>query len=331
MPADPAETEILPDQSSDAGMKVIFIAGYGHSGSTVLDSFLHQSPGVEGVGELYRARRHGQHFGRSRQCACGLAVSDCPYWAQVWRQWTQKVSPRDVDEYFDLQDRFERPRRSWPRLIYGNQRPGSDFGRYARLTARLYAAIGDVSGRGAIVDSSKIPIRAYALLKNPDIDLRLVHLVRDCRAVAWSMIKRARRARSDDSESATWESMITCRTAAAWIVANWQCDWVMSKAQSNRAALVRYEDFAGCPAQVGAELARMCELPGFDEIPDLTRTNRPRHTVAGNRLRKSKEITITPDLEWIESMPAGPRQLTWTLSGAMARRYGYSRESSLDG
>src|SRR5262245_30949351 len=61
---------------------------------------------------------------------------------------------------------------------------------YEHALASLYQAILDVSGCQVIVDSSKLPSHTLILARMPEIDLRLVHLVRDSRGVAYSASKR---------------------------------------------------------------------------------------------------------------------------------------------
>ncbi len=63
------------------------------------------------------------------------------------------------------------------------------FARYAEYTGALFNAIADLSGADVIVDSSKSPARALALSRTPGLDVRMLHLVRDVRGVAYSLRK----------------------------------------------------------------------------------------------------------------------------------------------
>ena len=55
---------------------------------------------------------------------------------------------------------------------------------------RLYRAIAVVGDTRVIVDSSKAPSTAFVLRAMPVLDLRLVHLIRDSRGVAYSWNKK---------------------------------------------------------------------------------------------------------------------------------------------
>jgi hypothetical protein len=74
------------------------------------------------------------------------------------------------------------------------------LGRMAEILRSLYSAIAQVSG-GVIVDSSKTPSYLFLLQRVEGIDLRLLHLVRDSRGVAYSTLKRIRRPETQAREA----------------------------------------------------------------------------------------------------------------------------------
>src|SRR6266498_4080255 len=62
-------------------LKVLYIAGAGRSGSTLLDGVLGQLDGFFAAGELRYLWERGLQ--ESRLCGCGVAVRDCPTWRAV--------------------------------------------------------------------------------------------------------------------------------------------------------------------------------------------------------------------------------------------------------
>jgi hypothetical protein len=54
------------------------------------------------------------------------------------------------------------------------------------MTILLFTAVARVAGREGVVDSSKNPVQALALSRSTEIDLTILHLMRDARGVAWS-------------------------------------------------------------------------------------------------------------------------------------------------
>src|SRR5580693_3305837 len=60
---------------------VIYIAGSGRSGSTLLERVLGEMPDFVNVGELIDLFR--RTAARGERCGCGLAFADCPFWKGV--------------------------------------------------------------------------------------------------------------------------------------------------------------------------------------------------------------------------------------------------------
>ena len=74
-----------PGAAGAAGraVPVLFIAGFGRSGSTLLDRLLGSTPGVHSGGELAAIWTHG--LVDDRLCSCGAPFSGCPFWRAVGR------------------------------------------------------------------------------------------------------------------------------------------------------------------------------------------------------------------------------------------------------
>ena len=174
-------------------MKVIYIMGAGHIGSTILDILLGAHPNIEGVGEVSKLHRSGWLCHDKRRCACGLSVNECPYWPKVRRTWADIVGGDEVARHVYLQKRFERSRSAWPRLVCNSFAVSANFIEYIYHVEALYQAIKLIGGKAAVVDSSLTPRRAYALTLSHKIDLRLIHLVRDGRGCIWSLMRPGKR------------------------------------------------------------------------------------------------------------------------------------------
>ena len=69
------------DEAKAAFPTVIYIAGSGRSGSTLLERVLGGMPGAVNVGELIDLFRRTAPLGE--RCGCGLAFPDCPFWSKV--------------------------------------------------------------------------------------------------------------------------------------------------------------------------------------------------------------------------------------------------------
>lgn len=185
-------------QCSD-GIKVLFIGGFGRSGSTLLELLLAQLDDFVAVGEVryiwWRSLKE------NHLCGCGQAFRSCQFWRNVIDEAFGGVQNLDVDGIQDLW-------RSTERIRYIRELTSRDmsaayrrrFEQYAQIEEKLFRAIAVVSRKKVIVDSSKVPSHGFVLNALANIDLNVLHLVRDSRAVAFSWMKRKRIVQSQENE-----------------------------------------------------------------------------------------------------------------------------------
>lgn len=309
--------------SEPAKLSVVYISGYGRSGTTVMDIALGQHPGIVGVGELATLTRHV--WRNDEYCACGSPVQACGFWTAVMARWTEGRDPRVVvDRYHDLQRQAENLL-SPASILRGTATNRRVLEPYAELTVRLFAAIRAVSGRDVVVDSSKMPGRALALASMPGIDLHVLHMVRDGRGVAWSLLKRYDRdVKAGLQREIKPKSLV--RTAARWSFVNLATEVIGARLGPERFIRVRYEDFtadaAGTLGQVGRQLG--LDLAATGAALKRGEPVRPMHQIAGNRLRMQGSINLIRDEAWRCDMPARKQAAFNRLCGWLLRRYGYT-------
>jgi len=300
-------------------VKVIYITGSGRSGSTLLSALLGPASSAIGVGELAKLPHSGWIDGE--YCACGLTVNCCPLWSEIREVWCRKTGA-EVHDLAQVQLAVERSRHLY-RLVFGAGR--NHFAEYGRLVGGVYDAIAEVSGAEIIIDASKNPLRALALNRIPTIDLRLIHLVRDVRGVAWSLMKRfAKDARSGVHQSIAGQSPLG--STAQWSLVNLMAEWAMSAMPHESRMRLRYEDLISRPASILDNLGQIADLEVREAVAkiDSSATITFGHMVAGNRVRMSPGESIKPDLEWRQVMDASVQRKLWIAAWPLMRRYGYA-------
>jgi hypothetical protein len=211
-------------------------------------------------------------------------------------------------------------------VLIEERRHSLKFVAYSQMTAALYEAIRDVGGISVIVDSSKRPIRTYALLANPRLDVRVIHIVRDGRGVIWSRLK----ARSRDVAAGVRsdrQATLPSRSTFHWVLANLESEWVARRAGANKTLRVTYESFVEHPDQVLRQISQVLgeDLSSLADRMANGGAMNPGHLVGGNRVRMSGRLALRPDLEWKVKLPSTEVRTFWRLAGWLARRYGYSR------
>lgn len=183
-----------------AMVPVVYIGGCQRSGSTLLDRMLSQVPEHLSAGEVVHLWIRG--LSGNELCGCGAAFLDCPFWSEVGRVGFGGWDQIRIEEVVALQRSVDRNRYIFfmlmPRLSPRYER---DLRAYAAILERLYRGIYQVGGGATIVDSSKHGSTAFLLRRVAGLRLRVVHLVRDSRGVAFSLLRKCAGPRSSIARS----------------------------------------------------------------------------------------------------------------------------------
>jgi hypothetical protein len=163
----------------------------------------------------------------------------------------------------------------------------------------------------------------------PTIDLRILHLIRDSRAVAFSWRRRVPRPEYDHIPMLRGTHMAKMTPTKAAI--HWNARNILFHAlgvSGIPTRRLRYEDFVANPSPYAAALARWCEIPiSKDRLSILAAReyeSQTRHSVAGNRIRfKYGRVPIRLDAEWHKAMRAEDRLFVTALTLPLLHSYGY--------
>jgi hypothetical protein len=320
-------------------VRVVFIGGSGRTGSTLVERLLGTLPGVCNVGEVVHLWERG--LLRGERCGCGVPLPRCPFWGEVGEVAFGGWDSFDAAEFLALKQSVDR-NRFIPRLLADGDSArlftGGDTRRnateYAAIYARLYRAVQQVSGCAVTVDASKHASLAFCLRTEPAIDLRVIHLVRDPRAVAYSWTRRVRRPEAAEAVAASNKYMATfspARSAMRWNVLNLGFHLLAARGTPTR--LMRYEDFIAAPVAGMRELAEFAAVePELSFMTDTGAELGPTHTAGGNPMRFSAgQIEFRRDDAWRSRLRPDARALVATLTFPLLARYGYLRRPDADG
>ena len=302
---------------------VLYIGGEGRSGSTVLSTMLGNNTGFFPVGEL---RGIWQALRLDELCGCGELFSVCPFWADVGRRAFGGWAHVDLQASLAADAALARHRHIGKvALARARWRRDPDVDEHLQRLAALYQAVAEVSGSDVIVDSTKDPAYAFLLRGVAEVDLRVVHLVRDSRGVAYSWMKQNVE-RPEYAEHATLRgsfmlSRTPWRAAMEWSVKN----ALFHLMRRTPRVVVRYEQLMAAP---GPELLRMQELAGrgswTPEQLDTQFEARPFHSLGGNRVRFQRgHLRADVDDEWRRRMRCRDKILVSALTLPLLTAYGY--------
>lgn len=251
---------------------LLLIRGLGHSGTTILDLALGAHPQVMGLGEASRIletpkpgeEQRGPAMLRGpdrsqRLCTCGATADNCPIWGPAL-QWLERHEQRTLPEKMEHL-----------------------MGASAAAASMLGAA------PQVLVDSFQDEILLPQSMA-ADVDVRIIHLVRDVRSWLHSRLKASRQSR---------RALSDIRTLARWWYVNRKFDRILQ--QCGRPVFrLGYEEFALHPEQ---SLRLICNWLGLPFHRDMLMPggNSSSHILSGNRMRFDQEKTriIRYDGEWM--------------------------------
>lgn len=301
-------------------IKVLLITGFSRSGSTILGRLLGRQPGVFFGGELHSI--WARNFIANERCSCGQPFRDCPHWRTI----TSKAFPRadfSATGIHDAQLRTGRMRH-WPRYVLpsiNGRRFNRDLVTYRDAVRSLYHAISEETGSTLIVDTSKNPAYGLVLGSIPEIDLHVVHLVRDCRAVAYSWQRRKLMPDIHWKEE-YMERFSALRSTSFWMLTNLLTESYRRLAPHY--TFLRYGDFSKEPDKALERIGNYVSLPMREFSYGSPEKALPEagHSLAGNPNRfHTGTIRIEPDVEWRNKMPALQRVFVTALSFPLLFRY----------
>ncbi|GIU97221.1 MAG: sulfotransferase [Actinomycetota bacterium] len=308
---------------------VLCIGAIGQSGSTLLARMLGQVPGLVAVGETGRVWDKG--LVEDMACGCGEPFRACPFWTAVGEEAFGGWDRVDTAEATRLRDgltlRGRAPHALALPLILRpslSRRYGADLRRYQALMGRLYVGIHRASGGRVIVDSMKQPAHVYMVSRMPEVDLRVVHLVRDSRGVAYSKTKWVHRqgARSDEFRVRRPPP----KSGEKWIWMNLSFDALAGLGVPT--SRLRYEELVRSPK--GALLRVLSELGIERRVDDLGFIGEgwvelpTDHLAAGSRMRlEAGRLPLREDDAWRHRLSPTHRRVVTALTWPLLVRYGY--------
>ena len=304
---------------------VAYIGGLGRSGSTLLERIAGRFDGVCVLGEVVHLWERG--IRRDELCSCGEAFSRCPFWRAVGDTAFGGWHNVDVDRLEELAGLVDRTRYV-PASLTGveSRRRQAHRAEYGAHFRAVYAAAAELTSARIVVDSSKHPSAAFVLRRVAGIELRVVHIVRDSRGVAYSWTKLIQRPEAGAGNAQpVMHQYPPWRAALLWDTHN------LAFAALGRSGVpvwrLHYERLLADPPGSARLLADFLGVPG-QSIDDFVSRDHvsigPAHQIAGNHMRfQTGTVPLRADDQWRESLPDGSRRVVTALTAPLMVGYGY--------
>jgi hypothetical protein len=301
-------------------VRLLAIAGSGRSGSTILGRTLAQVHGWIYCGEL---RLGFLALAANRLCGCGMPAQACPFWRAVIEHAFGTFYQPVLERAAALSNRVALNRHAILHLCpLRSSRFRNEVAEYASIASKIYLSMQAVSRAEVIIDSSKMPGYYLAMRDSEALDMHVIHLVRDSRAVAFSN-RRKNLAPGNPNAIRYMPVQDPALVAIAWNLKNAFVHMAMSTA--GKSILLRYEDFIAAPLR---HIEAVIEMVGSKqrppEIRDGTIEIGTDHSLAGNPIRFDRGLVrLRVDDEWRAAMQRRHQALVTTLTWPMLMAYGY--------
>lgn len=281
-------------------VRVLYVLCKGRSGSTLTGLLLGAHPEVAPVGEIAALGKWIRRVerGEPATCTCGETFPTCNFWsgmeARLGDLWNGTTNLKTSDEVA-----------------------------FRRDNLAVYSAALAETGASVVLDKSKKLDRALRLAAMDEIELTVLHVVRDPRAVAHSF--RQRGVRQGETSRLKYNYY---KNVARWTWLNSVMPLRMGR--HPRYIRVRYEDLVRDPRAALAPALQAAGLswdPAMDDFGNVT-----QHTLGGNRMRLSGVREIRPDTKYLTEV-SGPEWLLGTamaLPALLAHGYKVSRGGAAD-
>lgn len=308
-------------------IKYVFICAAGHSGSTLLDLILGSNEKAVSLGEITYLPKN---IALGNPCMCGKLICNCTLWGAAIKKLNNEnnldivsnpyrfnlgyVDARTVTDRSHQTPIYNIVREIFHGLQYLYLRYGMKFikpllykideGLHNNFI--LYDAVKAVSGCSHIIDSSKTYLKAIGIYQKRPDEVRVIHLIRDGRAVFYSGLRR-KMSRADSIEA--WKSHYQRAIP------------LMKKHIDLRHILrVKYEDLVSNP---GDQVQKICNFIGLEyEESMLDFSKFEHHLINGNNMKYSS-TKIVSDTGWSEKLSDDDRRYFEAKAGTLNQYLGY--------
>jgi hypothetical protein len=320
--------------------RLVYILAASHSGSTLLAMLLGSHPDACTVGELKLTIQDS--LDRYR-CSCGELLAGCVFWAKVKLIMKSKGIDFQVGKAgTNILDTVNPYIRFFLRPLHRNAfmeilrdialSCSPEWHRHFRSVQQhnraLLETIHEITGAKVIIDSSKVGLRLKYLLKDPEIDIRVIRLIRDGRGVALTYMdpmnfadafnpdKRA--GGSGGNRNTERHSMI--QAAHEWRRSNEEAEAIVARLDRSKWIEVRYENLCTNSNEVLRKIYGFLELSSAKIVINFRSV---QQHVIGNGMRLDSTTEISCDERWRTILSPKDILEFEKVAGKLNNQYGY--------
>ena len=276
----------------DQKKQVIYLAGMGHSGTTLLGMLLGAQEGVFNLGEV---DGYENDYKENRFCTCGEPVQNCSFWTQIISEYQEITQKSESKYYYD----FSKPQegldfeernvyKKWQDRIKGVSIDKIEGSRkkYLRSNNLILTLIAERLGSQFLVDTSKNLTRMAILLKSEKIVVKPVFVVRNAEEIVKGFLKRKPSSFLDKICFSSLKKILGWRNKLRKIRI-----FIDRNLKDKNFYIITYREFCSNPI---ITTKKLCQFLGVNfNLDTLEREsgefflNNPQHLFTGNKLKNS--------------------------------------------
>lgn len=325
--------------SNVANRKLVYILAASHSGSTLLAMLLNSHPDISTAGEL-KASNLG--VTENYLCSCREELKHCPFWKEVSQRMAKQGLAFDIRaSRMDLQfgnskytkrllkplhrGRFLELIRSGLLSLSGSWR--RNHVAWQQRNRELIGVISDKNSTQFVVDSSKTGLRLRYLKSIPGLDIHVIRLTRDGRAVTLTYLQPAEFADARKSEmrgGGTGEyrgyGLDMLGAIERWWRSNEEADRAFQSVPETNRLQISYEDLC---TETTVVMSRIFSFLGVKDNLSYREFRDNDHHLVGNGMRLDGSSEVQLDDRWRQSLGESDMKVFEDHARDKNMKYGY--------
>lgn len=309
----PAQTSRLP---------YVCMPGSPFTGSTLLGALLNEHPRCASIGAA--TGLIGRTDLTTYRCSCGKLFRECEFWREIggrtaalghpvdvyktnfWNTYLRLSPRRLVDVALVRSLRWSPLTRARDAVVARVPSAAAGIEQMGWNTWSLATAVLERTGKQVFIDTARDHQRPKFLARHPRLDVKVIHLVRDPRGNAASIVKH--------------QGVGIGEAARQWRHYNVEADRVRSWLPGDAWLSLRYEDLCADPPAV---FDRIADFLGVARAPiQPARSSADRHII-GNAMRLRQVSEIREDRSWEQRLNRADLDVIARVAGEASRSFGY--------
>ena len=301
-------------------IKYVYLLSAPHSGSTLIAALLGCHKDISTVGEF------GTDFPKYLLCSCGKEFANCNFWREIKEIAHKKGINVEIGNlginlglrsnvslwyelYFHLFPiKFiDKIRDKFFNIFLPKFHNHSTEA--IEKSLKIIDIILDKDNSRVFLDTTKNPFQVRFLSKHPRVDLKIIYLIRDGRAVTWSLINK--------------EKWSLKKSVDTWLWSNRNIERVCSNYINDKTSIfmLKLEDFCNNPEE---KIKQLLDFIGVSPNIDIKGTREAGLHIIGNSMRLKFSGKIRrPDESWKENLTKEQLLYFKKRAGWLNRYYGY--------